>query len=67
MPIGTPADPVASDVELNNPVPKAVIDTQKGIDSRLTVLERSGNAELVRQIRWLYDNLPGGPYPYPPP
>lgn len=67
MPIGVPADPVASDVELNNPVPHAVIDKQRSIDDRLTVLERTASAELVRQIRWLYDNLPGGPYPYPPP
>lgn len=67
MGVGDLAVPVASDVEVNNPVPKAEIDEQKAINERLRVQERSGNAELVRQIRWLYENLPGGPYTYPPP
>lgn len=67
MGIGDAPLPVASDTEINNPVPQVTVDTTKKLDTRLTVLERSGNAELVRQIRWLYDNLPGGPYPYPPP
>lgn len=67
MGIGDPATPVASVTELNNPVPQVVADQQKTTDKRLIVLERAGNSELVRQIKWLYDNLPGGPYPYPPP
>lgn len=64
MPIGVPADPVDSDVEINNPVPRAPIDELKEIRDRLTVLERSGNTEIVRQIRWLYDFL-GETYPPP--
>lgn len=67
MGIGDPATPVASTTGANNPTPQAVVDQQKTIDERLKVLERTSSAELVRQIRWLYDNLPGGPYPYPPP
>lgn len=67
MGIGDPASPVSSDVEVGNPVPKADHDTQTAINERLRVLERSGNTDLVAQIRWLYENLPGGPYPYPPP
>lgn len=64
MGLGDPPTPVASSVEINNPTPQAVVDTQTRIGDRLTVLERSGNAELVRQIRWLYDFL-GQPYPPP--
>lgn len=69
MGIGDPAVPVAGETLLNNPVPQAVSDLQKGTDKRLIVLERAGTGsdELVRQIKWLYDNLPGGPYTYPPP
>lgn len=67
MGIGDPAIPVDSDTPVNNPTPQAVVDTQNRIDNRLKVLERTGDAELFRQIKWLYDNLPGGPYPYPPP
>lgn len=67
MGIGDAPLPVASDVEINNPVPQVTVDKTRKLDTRLTVLERSGTAELARQIEWLYDNLPGGPYPYPPP
>lgn len=67
MGIGDPATPVDSTTEVNNPTPRAVIDQQKRIGDRLTVLERKGSAELFRQIEWLYDNASGGPYPYPPP
>lgn len=67
MGIGDPPLPVDSDTEVNNPVPRSGDDSHNKVDDRLTVLERSANTELVRQIRWLYDNLPGGPYPYPPP
>lgn len=41
MGIGDPPVPVASDVEANNPVPRAEIDKQAQIDRRLTVVERS--------------------------
>jgi hypothetical protein len=67
MGIGDAPLPVDSDTEINNPVPQVTVDKARKLDNRLTVLERSGNSELVRQIRWLYENLPGGPYPYPPP
>jgi len=67
MGIGDAPLPVASATEINNPVPQVTVDKTQKLDTRLTVLERSGNSELVRQIRWLYENLPGGPYPYPPP
>lgn len=69
MPIGQPAIPVPSDSPLNNPVTQAVVDEQKSIEGRLTVLERAGDTttEMLRQIKWLYDNLPGGPFTYPPP
>ena len=67
MGIGDAPLPVASATEINNPVPQVTVDKTNKLDTRLTVLERSGNSELVRQIRWLYENLPGGPYPYPPP
>lgn len=40
MPIGTPASPVASDVEINNPTPKVDIDRVKDLEQRLKVLER---------------------------
>lgn len=58
---------VDSETGVNNPVTRTGEDGLNRTDARLTVLERAGNAELVRQIRWLYENLPGGPYPYPPP
>lgn len=64
MGLGDPPTPVASATEVNNPTPQAVVDTQGKIDDRLTVLERAGNAELVRQLRWLYDFL-GQTYPPP--
>lgn len=67
MGLGDPPTPVGSDVPANNPVPSQGTDAHDRVDDRLTVLERSANTEVIRQIRWLYDNLPGGPYPYPPP
>ena len=67
MGVGDPPLPVASTVQVNQPVPQVTVDKTKKLDTRLTVLERTGNTELARQIFWLYDNLPGGPYPYPPP
>lgn len=67
MGIGDLPLPVDSDTEINNPVPRSGDDNHNRVDDRLTVYERSGNAELVRQIRWLYENASGGPYPYPPP
>lgn len=71
MGLGDPPTPVASTVEVNNPTPQAVVDTQGKIDDRLTVLERSGNAEVVRQFRYLFDTLAAeaaltGDYTYPP-
>jgi hypothetical protein len=67
MGIGDPATPVDSDVEINSPTPLTGNDQQKRQGDRLTVIERAGKEEIFRQIKWLYDNLPGGPYTYPPP
>lgn len=64
MGIGVPADPVTDSVEANNPVPRSGEDATNKLKNRLTVLERSGNTDLVAQIRWLYDFLG---LPYPPP
>lgn len=67
MGIGDVPLPVGSGVEPNNPVPPTGVDARNRIDDRLRVLERAGFVEVLRQIEWLYENLPGGPYPYPPP
>lgn len=68
MGIGDPAIPVSSAEEINSPIPQDETNQQKRLDIRLTVVERADtNTEQDRQIKWLYDNLPGGPYPYPPP
>lgn len=64
MGIGDLPLPVGSDTEINNPVPRSGDDSLNRVDVRLTVYERSANAELVRQIRYLYDVLSE---PYPPP
>lgn len=64
MGIGDLPLPVDSDTEVNNPVPRSGDDSLNKVDDRLRVYERSGNAELVRQIRYLYDVLSE---PYPPP
>lgn len=64
MGIGDPADPVDSDVEVNNPVPKSTLDAQKAIGDRLTVTERALITELTRQMRIIYADAG---LPYPPP
>lgn len=64
MGIGDSPLPVASTVEANNPVPDTGDDGLKKMQARVTVDERSSRAELVRQIRYLYDVLSE---PYPPP
>lgn len=64
MGIGDVPLPVASNVEPNNPVPATGDDPVNKVGDRVTVLERAGNTELVRQVRWLYDFL-GQTYPPP--
>lgn len=64
MGLGDAPLPVASSTEVNNPVPPITRDTVKNIDSRLKVMERSPNGEVIRQIKYLYDLLSE---PYPPP
>lgn len=64
MGIGDAPLPVASGVEANNPVPATGNDQTNDIDDRVKTLERAGNAELVRYIRYLYDLLSE---PFPPP
>ena len=64
MGIGDPALPVDDSTEANNPVPASGDDTTNQLDGRLTVLERSGNAELARAVRYLFNVLSE---PYPPP
>jgi hypothetical protein len=64
MGIGDPALPVGDEVPANHPVSRTGDDTTNILDGRLTVLERSGNAELARAVRYLFDVLSE---PYPPP
>lgn len=64
MGIGDPPTPVASDVEVNHPVPTTGEDGLDQVSAQLLVHQLSGNTELVRQIRFLYDTLS---LPYPPP
>ena len=63
MGLGDLPTPVG-DVEVNNPVPSSGSDAHDRVRNDLDVLTRSGNTELVRQIRYLYDALS---LPYPPP
>lgn len=63
MGLGDAPTPVG-DTEVNRPIPTSGDDAHNQVANRLTVLERAGNAELVRQIRWLYDFL-GQTYPPP--
>lgn len=67
MGVGDLPLPVDSATETNNPVPRSGDDDHNDVNDRLKVLERVGSAELARQIKWLYENAAGGPYPYPPP
>ena len=64
MGIGDAPLPVDDATEANNPVPPSGDDRTQALDGRLTVLERSGNAELARAVRYLFDVLSE---PYPPP
>lgn len=64
MGLGDVPTPVSSAVEVNNPTGQTPLDSQHKIDQRLTVLERAGLSELVRQIHILYDHEG---LPYPPP
>lgn len=64
MGIGDPALPVDDGTPANNPVPASGDDATNMLDGRLTVLERSGNVELARAVRYLFDVLSE---PYPPP
>lgn len=64
MGIGDAPLPVASDAEVNNPVPPITRDSIRKVDERVKTLELSLNPEIIRQIKFLYDNLV---LPYPPP
>jgi hypothetical protein len=64
MGIGDPTLPVDDSTEANNPVSRTGDDTTNALDARLTVYERSGDAELARAVRYLFNVLSE---PYPPP